>query len=173
MIVCLCFTVAGCSSEPQPSKKTAERRAARKKAKKNKVKTVKPDDAGKTEVTAEPYRYTSLGKADPFVPLLIDLTAGLNAQEDDQNKPFLTPLQKYELSDLTLVAVVVLDGEPTAMLEDPTGYGYVIRAGMLIGPHDGVVDRVVPNGLIVREKFFNDLGESESKISTITIQQVE
>jgi type IV pilus assembly protein PilP len=82
-------------------------------------------------------------------------------------------LQKYELIDLKLVAVVVLDGDPTAMLEDPTGYGYVIRKGVLVGPNDGVVERVTPTGLIIKEKIYNSVGEFESKISTITIQHVE
>ena len=67
----------------------------------------------------------------------------------------MTPLQKYDLDDLKLVAVVVSDGEPTAMLEDPTGYGYVVRKGSLVGPNEGVVERVIPTGLIIKEKMYN------------------
>jgi Tfp pilus assembly protein PilP len=59
------------------------------------------------------------------------------------------------------------------MLEDPTGYGYVVRAGILVGPNDGVVERVTRSGIIVKEKIHNSLGEVEPRISTLTIQPVE
>ena len=119
----------------------------------------------------EVYSYSSAGKPDPFRPLLADTPVKLKVPE--KNSEFLTPLQKYELSELKLVAVVVIDNEPTAMLEDPTGYGYVIHKGALVGPNDGVVERVTPGGLIIKEKFLNADGETESKVSTITIQQDE
>ena len=58
-------------------------------------------------------------------------------------------------------------------LEDPTGYGYVVRKGALIGSNEGVVERVTPKGLIIKEKFYNTDGEVETTISTITIEHVE
>ncbi len=168
--ICFFITAAGCTPDAQPTQKNAvSRRAAKKKARKKKV-TAPVSDAVKKPVKEE-YSYSSAGKPDPFRPLLAD--SSIKIKSPARDTAFLTPLQKYELVDLKLVAVVVLDGEPTAMLEDPTGYGYVIRKGVLVGPNDGVVERVTPTGLIIKEKIYNSVGEFEPKISTITIQHVE
>jgi len=172
--ICFFLAAAGCTPEPEPPKKNAvARRTAKKKAAKKKVKAPVSDAVKNAQTEKEEYSYTSAGKPDPFRPLLADISLKIKAAVNDRDKAFLTPLQKYELSDLKLVAVVVLDGEPTAMLEDPTGYGYVVRKGVLVGPNDGVVERVTPTGMIIKEKIYNSVGEIESKISTITIQHVE
>lgn len=171
-ISCMVMVVVGCTSDAQPPQNSVERRAARKKTM-DKKSTV-PEDAAveQTQPDKDAYVYTSAGKPDPFVPLIADVLAKTNAAPA-RDQEYLTPLQKYELKDLKLVAVVVSDSEPTAMLEDPTGYGYFVRKGMLVGPNDGVVERVTPNGLIIKEKFYNSLGEVEPKISTLTIEHVE
>ena len=170
--ICFFITAAGCTPDAQqPQKNAVSRRATKKKARTKKV-TAPVSDAVK-KPDKEAYSYSSAGKPDPFRPLLADSSIKTKAPAHKRNTAFLTPLQKYELIDLKLVAVVVLDGDPTAMLEDPTGYGYVIRKGVLVGPNDGVVERVTPTGLIIKEKIYNSVGEFESKISTITIQHVE
>jgi type IV pilus assembly protein PilP len=168
------IVVAGCSPDAQPTQNAEARREARKKLKEEKNSTPEAAAVEKSQQDKESYSYTSAGKADPFVPLIADILAKSKADSArDSDKEYLTPLQKYELKDLKLVAVVVSDNELTAMLEDPTGYGYFVRKGMLVGPNDGVVERVIPNGLIIKEKFYNSLGEVEPKISTLTIDHVE
>jgi len=170
--ICFFITAPGCSPDAQPTQKNAvSKRAAKKKARKKKV--IAPVSDAVKKPAKEEYTYTSAGKPDPFRPLLVDSSIKVNSPVNKRNTAFLTPLQKYELIDLKLVAVVVLDGDPTAMLEDPTGYGYVVRKGVLVGPNDGVVERVTPTGLIIKEKIYNSFGEIESKISTITIKHVE
>ena len=175
LVICFCIAFAGCTPDSQQSSPNpAASRTAKKKPPKASKTASKSDVDKQTPQVKEPYNYTSVGKPDPFRPLLVDVSAKFKAPGGDvRNTSFLTPLQRYELDDLKLVAIVVLDSEPTAMLEDPTGYGYVIRKGMLIGPNDGFVERVTPSGLIVKEKFYNSLGEIETKISTLTIQHVE
>jgi len=170
LFFCIIMAVQGCSSEPQPPQDTVERPAARKKAQKKPAAEAVEQQARPAE---QPFNYSSAGKADPFRPLIADSASKLASAANARDKAFLTPLQKYELKDLKLVAVVVSEDGPTAMLEDPTGYGYVVRTGMLVGPNDGVVERVTQSGIIVREKIYNSLGEFEPRISTLTIQHVE
>jgi type IV pilus assembly protein PilP len=173
-IISFVIVVAGCTSDNQPPQNAEARREARKKAKEEKNSAPEVAVVEKSQSDKEPYSYTSAGKPDPFVPLIADILAKSKTEaSSSRDKEYLTPLQKYELKDLKLVAVVVSDNEPTAMLEDPTGYGYFVRKGMLVGPNDGVVERVIPNGLIIKEKFYNSLGEEEPKISTLTIDHVE
>lgn len=174
LITSFVIVVAGCSPDAQPQQNVEARREARKKAKDEKNSAPEVAAVQKSQPDKEPYSYTSAGKPDPFVPLIADILAKSKTDAStSRDKEYLTPLQKYELKDLKLVAVVVSDNEPTAMLEDPTGYGYFVRKGMLVGPNDGVVERVIPNGLIIKEKFYNSLGEVEPKISTLTIDHVE
>lgn len=164
------IAVPGCAPDQQTQQEAAVERPARKKRppKQQPAAPVEqPQPAG------QPFSYSSAGKADPFRPLIVDTAAKKASDARSRDRDFLTPLQKYELKDLKLVAVVVSEDGPTAMLEDPTGYGYVVRTGMLVGPNDGVVERVTRTGIIVREKIYNSLGEEEPRISTITIQHLE
>lgn len=173
-ITCFVIVVAGCTSDSQPPQNPEAQREARKKAREKKNSAPEAAAVEKSQPGKEPYSYTSAGKTDPFVPLIADILAKSKASaSNSRDQEYLTPLQKYELKDLKLVAVVVSDNEFTAMLEDPTGYGYFVRKGMLVGPNDGVVERVIPDGLIIKEKFYNSLGEVEPKISTLTIDHVE
>ena len=170
LAICFFITAPGCTPDaPQPQTKAAVQKAAPKKIKKKKpaLDSAAEKDAQKDK---EEYSYVSAGKPDPFRPLLVDSPVKVKAS---RNTDFLTPLQKYDLADLKLVAVVVTDGEPTAMLEDPTGYGYVVRKGAFVGPNEGVVERVIPTGLVIKEKMYTAEGDVEIKISTITIQHVE
>ena len=174
LIFSFVIVVSGCTPDAPPPQSSETRREARKKAKEKKVSAPVVAAVETSQQEKEPYSYTSAGKPDPFVPLIADILAQSKATaSSSRDKGYLPPLQKYELKDLKLVAVVVSDNEPTAMLEDPTGYGYFVRKGMLVGPNDGVVERVIPNGLIIKEKFYNSLGEVEPKISTLTIDHVE
>lgn len=173
-ITCFVIVVAGCTPDAQPPQNSEARREARQKAREKKVGAPEAAEVEKSQPDKEPYSYTSAGKPDPFVPLIADILEKSKASaSNSRDQEYLTPLQKYELKDLKLVAVVVSDNEPTAMLEDPTGYGYFVRKNMLVGPNEGVVERVTPDGLIIKEKFYNSLGEVEPKISTLTIDHVE
>jgi type IV pilus assembly protein PilP len=168
------FVAAGCSSEPGSQRKSATRSEVRKKARSKKPAVAETKKAEQPKTAKEEYSYSSAGKPDPFTPLFAEATVPLKkASSKNQDKSFLTPLQKYALKDLKLVAVVKLNNENTGMLEDPTGYGYVIKKGMLVGDNEGVVERVTPTSLVIREKIYNSLGESEDKLSTITMQNVE
>jgi len=181
VFVCIVLVVTGCApDEPQPQSQAPqqslkEQLLAKKKGILEKhASGNKAADKTSETLPAEPtFSYSSAGKADPFRPLITDTASKKAAESRTRDHEFLTPLQKYELKDLKLVAVVVSNDGPTAMLEDPTGYGYVVRTGMLVGPNDGVVERVTRTGIIVREKIYNSLGEVEPRISTLTIQHVE
>jgi type IV pilus assembly protein PilP len=182
IVICMFLAAPGCApdeSQPQPQQKQKQSLKEQLLARKKEVLerhqgADKAADKSQEKKPAEPtYSYSSAGKADPFRPLIVDTAAKKASDSESRDREFLTPLQRYELKDLKLVAVVVSDEGPTAMLEDPTGYGYVVRAGMLVGPNNGVVERVTRTGIIVRETINNSLGEAEPRISTLTIQQVE
>lgn len=53
-----------------------------------------------------------------------------------------TELQQYDLSQLTLSAIVQGEGNSWALVSDPKGMGYVLKPGTAVGRNGGVVDRI-------------------------------
>ncbi len=54
-----------------------------------------------------------------------------------------TDLQKLDLSQLTLTAIIKAKDRAWAMVRDKAGRGYILKKGTLIGKNGGVVDQVV------------------------------
>lgn len=97
---------------------------------------------------AEPeWSYTSVGRRDPFRSFMADASsqAGMLATR------CATPLGRYELDQLRLVAVVTGLEDPVAMVEAPNGVGYSLRRGACIGKNGGVVAAVRSGEVIVSE----------------------
>jgi type IV pilus assembly protein PilP len=73
------------------------------------------------------------------------------------------PLEQFDLSQLTVVAVVWGTGRPRALVEDPSGRGYVVQVGTPIGKNDGTVTGIGDNAVTVRETYVDYLGAQTSK----------
>jgi type IV pilus assembly protein PilP len=91
--------------------------------------------------------YSSVGKRDPFKSFLGDLRASTGAVVTRCN----TPLGRFELDQLRLVAVITGLAEPLAMVEAPTGVGYSVRKGACIGKNGGVVATIRTGEVVVTE----------------------
>jgi type IV pilus assembly protein PilP len=102
-------------------------------------------DAGKPE-TPE-WAYTSVGKRDPFRSFLAEISTAGNSVR----ARCTTPLGRFELDQLKLVAVVTGLEDPVAMVEAPTGVGYAVRRGACIGKNGGAVAAVRSGELVVTE----------------------
>lgn len=89
-------------------------------------------------------------KRDPFRPFT------LNVRPTARRRENLAPLERFELGQLKLVAVIWDVKEPKAMVEDSAGLGYVVKVGTPIGVNDGKVKTIKPNGIMV-EEYFVDL----------------
>jgi type IV pilus assembly protein PilP len=93
------------------------------------------------------WSYSSVGKRDPFRSFLSELggaAGGLATR-------CATPLGRFELEQLKLVAVVTGLEDPVAMVEAPTGVGYAVRRGACVGKNGGVVAAVRSGELVVSE----------------------
>jgi Tfp pilus assembly protein PilP len=67
----------------------------------------------------------------------------------------LTPLQRYTLAELKLVAVIVAGDQSKAMVEDGKGDGYILSKGTLIGTKHGEVADIKQNEVVIVEKEIN------------------
>lgn len=107
-------------------------------------------------------RYSSAGKRDPFRPLSLKPRATQRAREN------LSPLERYEIGQLKLVAIIWDIKEPKAMVEDATGLGYIVKAGTLIGPNDGKVKVIKPAEIVIEESLVDFYGAK--KIQEISMK---
>lgn len=96
---------------------------------------------------APEWTYSSIGKRDPFKSFM--------AEADSSGAGIVsrctTPLGRFELDQLKLVAVVTGLEDPVAMVEGPNGIGYSLRRGACIGRNGGVITAVRSGEVVVSE----------------------
>ena len=101
---------------------------------------------------------------DPFRPFTLDL----RPVETDQP---LTPLQRYELAQLRVAAILLNLIPPRALLEDNSGMGFIVTPGTPIGRHRGVVAAIEPRTVIVEEKALDFYGREQ--VNRVAMEMAE
>lgn len=100
-----------------------------------------------------PAMYNPKGKIDPFEPLFREKpTVALKKSKLKRRTP-RTPLEKIDLSQLKLVAIVLASSGNRALVEESSGKGYVIKKGTYVGTNSGQVVKIEKNKVIVAEEF--------------------
>ena len=112
--------------------------------------------------------YDSKGRVDPFIPLLSEKPVPVDPRAGD-NKPMrmLTPLEKLDLSQIKLVAVVRLKGRAIAMVEESSGKGYEVKIGTYMGRNGGQVSSINPGGVVVKEYVKDYKGKRQERFQEI------
>jgi type IV pilus assembly protein PilP len=163
-MICL-FLMGGCGEGTVPSSVPSKIRppsAAKKK-----------DEPAKVEEKKEPekkeeYSYNPAGKPDPFKPF-IQL---VSAKGGSKTGP-MTPLQKYDLSQLKLVAIISNPEGNIALVEDVAGKGYFLKKGTWIGKNDGKVTKILKDKVIVEEVYQDIFGQTKTNEVSIFLHKVE
>jgi hypothetical protein len=75
----------------------------------------------------------------------------------------LGPLEQYDLSQLSLVAVVWKTGNARALIQDPSGESYIIAEGARLGKNSGTVLDIEDNIVRVKETYVDFLGRETTK----------
>jgi len=103
--------------------------------------------------------YNPSGKKDPFKPF--DFSPDLDRASDKG------PLERYDLPQWRMTAVLDVGGEPSAVIEDPNGHGFTVKKGTKVGMHDGVVTDVQADRVVVVESEVDFTGEKHEKTAEI------
>lgn len=127
--------------------------------------TPEPQEGGEADASDVPYAYSPIGKRDPF--------RNLFEVDDAQDEEELTELQKYELDQLKLVAVVSRIATPYAMVEDPNGKGHTLTRGTLIGKNWGQVAQIRPDCVVVREEYRDYTGRKVTNRTSLCLPKPE
>lgn len=113
--------------------------------------------------------YNPEGKLDPFASLYKEKPAAIPTTgqklTQEPRRP-LTPLEKVDLSQLKLVAIIRALSGNIALVEEASGKGYVIKKGTYIGTRSGKVGKILPDRIIVEE-------ESEDFSGKVSVREIE
>lgn len=91
-------------------------------------------EQGSKDKSAVDFTYSPAGKRDPFTPLINSLRKTATPKYIPK-----TELEKYQLDQFRLIAVLVVQGKPRAMVKAPDGKSYLVVKGKKIGRFGGEV----------------------------------
>ncbi|MDY6862277.1 MAG: pilus assembly protein PilP [Thermodesulfobacteriota bacterium] len=111
------------------------------------------------------YFYNPEGKTDPFKPFILE------QPEIIKTKP-MTPLQDYEIGQLTLVGIIWQLQNPIALVEDSAKKGFFMRKGTLIGKH-GVVKEIKRNEVVIEERYYDYSGKLTTTATSLVLYKPE
>jgi len=114
---------------------------------------VHAEDKEQSIIKKPSYVYIAAGKPDPFEPFIIKEASYKSLSPEELKKLRVLPtikteLQRIKLSKLKIVAMIKTKNGVLAMVEGPTGKGYVVKPGMGIGMKGGIVDKIVYKDII-------------------------
>jgi type IV pilus assembly protein PilP len=111
--------------------------------------------------------YEKLGKRDPFRSFewerkeLASLTNAGN------------PLEQFDVSQLSLIAIIWKTGSARALVEDPAGHSYIVGRGTRVGKNEGLVTSIDDNLVVVNETYEDYLGNVTKKDIEMRIRRSE
>ncbi len=114
--------------------------------------------------------YNAKGKVDPFEALLRDesvaaAAAKLKAKKRDPQ----SPLEKIDLGQLKLVAIIAAPSGNRALVEESSGKGYILREGTYVGMNSGKVVNIAIDKVLVEEEFEDAFGKTITQKKEITL----
>jgi Tfp pilus assembly protein PilP len=97
----------------------------------------------------------SEAKRDPFEPF-IEL-------KPPRNKEHLSPLERYEISQLKLIGIIGNKSHGyRALVEDKAGVGFILTEGTLVGSRGSKVNQIRRDRVIILEKYRDSLGNEKA-----------
>jgi type IV pilus assembly protein PilP len=115
--------------------------------------------------------YDPRGKIDPFIPLVRDEPVVAAKEEDAEDakgkkrekRVPQTPLEKIEINQLRLRAIVVAPSGNKALVEESSGKGYILSKGTYIGRNQGIVTKIEKDKVIVEETVESVQGDMRTQ----------
>lgn len=138
--------LSACDDPPPPPKKNSAVDTTASDALKS------PEEDETPEVA---YAYSPIGKRDPFKSLFEEISKVQGSEE-------LTELQRYDIDQLKLIAIITGPATPYAMVEDPQKKGHTVTRGTLIGKNWGRISAVTQRCLTVKEEYRDYTGRKHA-----------
>lgn len=108
---------------------------------------------------------TLKGKKDPFKPLITPPEAAA-AKAPLPGRVKLVdalPIQSHDSSQFTVTGIIVGLKDNKALVVDPTGKGYVVKPGMLIGSNEGRITKITASSVEITEYYSDNKKKVKSR----------
>ncbi len=117
--------------------------------------------------------YTGEGRIDPFDPLIkAEKKSPVPvATEPEKPKRILTPLEKLDFSQMTLVAIINSETDSVAMVQESSGKGYVVKVGTYMGQNGGQVERIETDRIVIKEMVKNYKGLETTRFQELKLHK--
>lgn len=157
LILTSLFFLVACDKKTAPSKAAAAKT----------VQEAAPQSAGAKETKAveEVITYEKRGKRDPFVSLVVTAV--------EKPKKGQTPLENYDISAIKILGIVWNEKGNFATVVLPDGKAYTLREGMPIGIHEGKIQKINKNHIVIIERIKDYKGQLKSKETILKLREGE
>ena len=117
--------------------------------------------------------YSRKGRIDPFEPFLRKPEPDVTIDKKTKLKRRVprTPLEKIDLSQLRLTAVLRTPTKTSALVQEVSGKGYIINKGFFIGNKGGQVSKILKDRIMVEEKYLDVFGKISVREREMKLQQ--
>ena len=160
-VLVLSVVLSGCSGSDSPRTREAPAAAAEEEGQTRK----KQDKVVRKE--NKDYRYDPSGKPDPFRSFIKSF---VKAQTEESPT---SPLERFDLSQLNVSAIIWGTDKPRALINDPSGKGYIIAEGASIGKNRGRVIQIDDNLVVVKETYVDFHGKATTKDIEMRLHPVQ
>jgi type IV pilus assembly protein PilP len=134
--------------------------------------TPSPVEAKAEAPPLDTYTYDPKGKPDPFKPLVVEKPETLPSKPKQALEAVsegATPLERMDLAQLKLVAIIWNVSAPKGMVEDGTGKGYILSIGTPIGKNQGKITQITSQGVVVSERHEVSSGKFRTREVTLKL----
>ena len=126
----------------------------------------------KIETLAVSDLYNSEGRLDPFEPLFRKEPESVSVRKKkSKRRTPLTPLEKMDLSQLKLSAVILAPSGNRALVRETSGKGYIVKKGTYIGIHSGKIVEILKDQIIVEEEAEDIYGKVSIVKKSLKLQK--
>ena len=102
--------------------------------------------------------YNPAGKINPFEPLFKAEPERPQVAKQRKKRIPRTPLEKIDIGQLKLVAIVQASTGNRAMVQEASGKGYIVKMGTYIGLNSGKVIQISPERVVIEEEIEDVVG---------------
>lgn len=94
---------------------------------------------------------------DPFKPYIADAKSAPAVKRDRFGQAL--PILNFDVSQFKISGIIVGLKNNSAMIVDPNGKPYVVKAGMEIGRNNGRITKITPTSIEVFEQYRDENGK--------------
>ncbi len=105
---------------------------------------------------------------DPFKPFVVEIKP-VSPVFGRGSGHGLLPIPSFDIGQFRVQGIIAGLRQNSALVVDPSGKAYVVKAGMEIGKNGGKIEKINSNGIEVKEMFRDEKGKIKTRIVRLTL----